>query len=98
MKYELWQSLDGDYSFFPTDNVSAKALLEPDDTLIWSVEANSWEEACQAQYTYLGWGQYKPMPNPVWQSLARLPKELLLSSLRWGRLKPNLELVYNPLG
>lgn len=66
MKYELWESIEGGgYSFFPADNASARALLEPDDRLIWTVEANSWEEASQAQYNYLGWGQYKPMSNPV---------------------------------
>jgi len=98
MKYELWESIEGGgYSFFPADNASARALLEPDDRLIWTVEANSWEEASQAQYNYLGWGHYHPMPNPVWQSLTRLPKELLLSSLRSGHLKPSFELVYNPL-
>ncbi|MGA1283430.1 MAG: hypothetical protein ACO34J_05110, partial [Prochlorothrix sp.] len=43
MQYELWQSIEGSYAFFPADNVSARALLEPDDRLIWTVEANSWE-------------------------------------------------------
>ncbi|MGA1283433.1 MAG: hypothetical protein ACO34J_05125 [Prochlorothrix sp.] len=89
--------VEGSYAFFPADNVSARALLEPDDRLIWTVEANSWEEASQAQYRYLGWGHYHPMPNPVWQSLTRLPKALLLSSLRLNRPQFQFDLIYNPL-
>ena len=60
MKYQLWRSQDGSYSFFPEDNRGAQALLDPDDRLIWTVEADSWAAACQAQYDYLGWGTYCP--------------------------------------
>jgi len=58
MKYELWHCQDGHYSFFAVDNDSARKMLDPDDRLIWTVEAQSWEEASQAQYDYLGWGKY----------------------------------------
>jgi hypothetical protein len=63
MKYELWHGQDGHYSFFAVDNDSARKMLDPDDRLIWTVEAQSWEEASQAQYDYLGWGEYRPFEH-----------------------------------
>jgi hypothetical protein len=63
MKYELWLSQDGGYSFFAVDNESARRMLNPEDQLVWIVEASSWEEASQAQYDYLGWGTYQPFED-----------------------------------
>ena len=59
-KYELWQESSG-YSFFPESSESARRLLEPGATLIWSVEAESWDEAQTKKHEFLGWEPYKPM-------------------------------------
>jgi hypothetical protein len=44
MKYELWQESDS-VSFIPENNVGSRAQLEPGAKLIFSCEADSWEEA-----------------------------------------------------
>jgi hypothetical protein len=44
MKYELWQESDS-VSFIPENNVESRAHLEPGAKLIFSCEADSWEEA-----------------------------------------------------
>ena len=59
-KYELWKHGDG-YSFFPSDNMSARGLLEPDATLVWTVEAHSWDEAQRLKHEFLGLEPYKPV-------------------------------------
>lgn len=61
-QYELWQE-GVDYSFFPVDNDSARQALSPDATLIWTVEAYSWEEACKKRNEYLGWEEYRPIED-----------------------------------
>jgi len=58
-KYELWKEGNG-YSFFPSDNMSARKLLQPDATLVWTVEARSWEEAQRLKHEFLGIEPYKP--------------------------------------
>lgn len=50
--YELWREVDGTYSFRPREAEGARGQAE----LVWSVEAESWEEAVAAQRRYLGWG------------------------------------------
>jgi len=61
MIYQLWYILyTGSYSFFPTNNHSARKCLEDDSQLIWLVEADKWEEACKLMNLYLGWEEYKP--------------------------------------
>jgi hypothetical protein len=44
MRYELWQESDS-VAFFPENNVESRAQLEPGAKLIFSCEADSWEEA-----------------------------------------------------
>ena len=56
MKYELWESKDG-LTFIPSSNHDA--VLE-DAKLIWSIEAESWVDACQKYYEFMGFGLYKP--------------------------------------
>lgn len=61
MIYELWKDkTDSSYSFFPETNTKARSFAEKDSVLVWTVEADSWEEACKIQYKYLAWGAYKP--------------------------------------
>lgn len=63
-KYELWkESGEGAYSFFPADNESARKLLSSAAELIWTVEADSWEEAQRKKNSYLGLEPYSPMPS-----------------------------------
>jgi hypothetical protein len=59
MKWELWKNAFG-YDFFVESNQRARELLEPDSKLIWTVEAESFDEAQQAKYDFLGWGKYNP--------------------------------------
>jgi len=35
--------------------------LEDDAKLVWSVEAESWDEAQTKKHEYLGWEPYKPI-------------------------------------
>lgn len=66
MRYGLWRSPDGEALTFcrfdetqPADSdARRRAAIGPDDELLWTVEAASWEEACQARNDYLGWGPY----------------------------------------
>lgn len=53
--YELWRDVDGNYSFFPRENGPARDAVAQGE-LVWTVEAESWEEAVAAQRQYLGWG------------------------------------------
>lgn len=60
-KYELWLSTEEcyEYSFFPLENnASARKLLITQAKLIWTVEAQSWDEGCQGRNNFLGWGPY----------------------------------------
>jgi hypothetical protein len=56
LSYELWQEADG-FSFFVEDNESARRLLVPNATLIWSCTASSWEEAQARKEQFLGWNR-----------------------------------------
>lgn len=60
MNYELWKELDG-YSFFPEDNSIARSLLAPGAVLVWTVDANDWNEAQSKKHEFLGWEPYKPI-------------------------------------
>jgi hypothetical protein len=52
VNYELWQEPSG-FSFFPTQNDSARRMLDADSVLVWSCAANSWEEALRLRDSYL---------------------------------------------
>jgi len=61
MRYELWHSeSDGCHTFFPANQNPAD--LPEDAYLVWTVEAESWEEAQTAMHDYRGWEPYK-WPN-----------------------------------
>lgn len=62
MKYVLYQSeSDSSFSFFLEGDDRSIGALAADARLIWSVEAASWEEACELKHEFLGWEPYKPM-------------------------------------
>jgi hypothetical protein len=54
MKYELWKESDS-YSFFPDDNLRRRSLLGAEAVLLWTVEADNWEEAQSRKHDFLGW-------------------------------------------
>ncbi|MGF1575011.1 MAG: hypothetical protein ACFCU9_03545 [Cyanophyceae cyanobacterium] len=62
--YELWLNEDGHTSMFPSTNHRARTLLDPGAKQLLTFEAESMEEACQIEYSYFGWGTYKPMGSP----------------------------------
>lgn len=54
MKYEFYRSSDScSTTFFPEDNVTAKASLEKDAVLVWTCFADSWEEAKEKMNAFL---------------------------------------------
>ena len=66
MKYELWKYVDDAESLtFVEVNEnyahSLKILVEPGAELIWTVEAETYNEAMQLYYDHMDWGTYKPM-------------------------------------
>jgi hypothetical protein len=68
MKYELWRSEDdlgGELTFFPVNETYERQtqLLEPGAELIWTVEADSYNEAMRLYYEHMDWGPYKPMDD-----------------------------------
>ena len=42
--FQLWHTSAG-HAFFAADNAAARALIGADGTLVWSVQARSWQEA-----------------------------------------------------
>jgi hypothetical protein len=57
--YELWQSEDGEYDFFPQTNAKARQLLPTNARLLCMIEALSWEEAQRKKHEFLGWEPYR---------------------------------------
>ena len=60
MVFELWT----DSTFTTVENglnLKARGLIEPSATVEWRIDAESWEVAMQAMYTYQGYGTYIPM-------------------------------------
>jgi hypothetical protein len=67
MKYELWANKDRtSLSFFGVDYPNYKQnlqLLEDEEDefeLIWTIEAETYNEAMQEYYDFMDWGKYKP--------------------------------------
>lgn len=63
-KYDLWFSPSENSYAFSESSVHHDMGLEEDAEIIWSVEADSWQEACAKQHEYLGWEPYKPFVDP----------------------------------
>jgi hypothetical protein len=64
MIYELWRSPDDtEQAFFAVDeNYEANRNLNPPDSiLVWTVAAESYNEAMSLYYEYMDWGPYKPV-------------------------------------
>jgi hypothetical protein len=64
MKYELWHAqLDGIdvYTLLEAGAPRAEHMLEPGAQVIWTVDAETWDEARRAQHKFLGWEPYRPL-------------------------------------
>lgn len=64
MIYELWRNPDGiEQAFFAVDEnyEACRNLNPPDSVLVWTIEADSYDEAMSLYYEHMDWGQYKPM-------------------------------------
>lgn len=60
MKYELWHSeTDRTYMLLFEGDTGSDRSKEPDAKVVWTVEADTYEEALQKRNDYLGWGEYK---------------------------------------
>ena len=68
-KYELWKEVDDDAEALTFVEVNEdyervlKMLVEPGAELIWTVEADTDNEAMQLYYDHMDWGTYKPMTD-----------------------------------
>ena len=66
MKYGLWKHMDQGVSltftgFDAYEEYVRQGAIEPDAELIWTVEAESWNEACTRYHEFMGYEPYKPM-------------------------------------
>ena len=52
--YELWREPEG-FSFFASENESARRLLGIAAIKVWSCTAATWEEALRLEAAYMGW-------------------------------------------
>ncbi len=65
MKYELWANKDkSNLSFFRVEYPNYEQRLqmledEDDFELIWTTEAETYNEAMQQYYDFMEWGKYK---------------------------------------
>ena len=63
-KYELWHSeSEGGHAFFCCEHNTARAQLEPDAKLVWTVDAISYADARRKLNEHMGWGPYEPAPE-----------------------------------
>jgi hypothetical protein len=51
-RYELWQDATG-YVLLTDNHTQRDTLLQPPSTLLTTITATSWEEACHLRDTYL---------------------------------------------
>jgi hypothetical protein len=66
MKYELWQHEEAGevvgYTFLPVDELYERRLqlLETGSELVWTVEADTYNEAMKLYHEHMDWEPYKP--------------------------------------
>ncbi len=65
MRYELWCGPDQlSLTFVEAGAVEThkqEGILEPGAERIWSVDADSWNEANALYHAFMGWEPYQPM-------------------------------------
>jgi hypothetical protein len=60
MRYELWYSESASsYGLLYEGDTASDHLKEPDAKVIWTVEAEKYEDALQKRNDFLGWDEYK---------------------------------------
>ena len=60
MKYELWNAASASsYMLLFEGDTASDHVKEPDAKVIWTVEAETYEEALQKRNDFLGWGEFK---------------------------------------
>lgn len=65
MRYELWYSeSESSCALLHEGGIASDHLKEPDAKVIWTVEAETYEEALQKRNDFLGWGEYKSCGVP----------------------------------
>ncbi|WP_415648666.1 hypothetical protein [Stackebrandtia soli] len=60
MRYELWESEDGELTLSP-EGVPPPAPLDADATPLHVFEADTWERAMAQYHDHMGWGPYRPV-------------------------------------
>lgn len=62
MQFQLWHSPSANaFTFVPAEPPPALSLIEDDARLMWTVEADSWDEAQAKKHEFLGWEPYVPI-------------------------------------
>jgi hypothetical protein len=67
VKYELWQSeceSTVSYMLLYEGDTASDHVKDPGSKVIWTCEADSYEEALQKRNDFLGWGEYKSSGLP----------------------------------
>jgi hypothetical protein len=60
LKYELWHSVSASsYMLLFEGDTASEHVKDPDSTVIWTCEAETYEEALQKRNDHLGWGVYR---------------------------------------
>lgn len=65
--YEAWSDVSGeseDISFFDAETIASQGLPEK-ATLLYRVEADTYEDAMRLHHERMGWEPYKPMGSPA---------------------------------
>lgn len=74
MRYELWGTPDRTSLTFTgaeaISNYKRQGAVEPDAKLIWTVDADSYNEASTLYHEYMGWEPYRPMDEHVEERLS----------------------------
>ena len=61
MKFELWHSeSESSYALLYEGDTASDHLKPLDSRVIWTCEADTYEEALQKRNDFLGWGEYRP--------------------------------------
>lgn len=60
--YELWEDDEGS-AFFPADYPDKDRMLMSNPRLVWTVEADDWEDAMRKRCAHIG-EEYKPFEEP----------------------------------
>jgi hypothetical protein len=65
VKYELWHSQSECSYMLLAEGAQASDHVKPADAkVVWTAEAETYEDALQKRNDYLGWGEYKSTGIP----------------------------------